>query len=289
MINVTHHHHRQNPQGVALVAVLWMVAALSLMVTGLSQAVRSEIRTVTTARQTVAATASAQAALQLTLQQLKVLVPPPSKTLRTQVTFEGQTLAVETMPLNGLIDINNAPAALLTLTFNTAGRLDMPSATALAQATIDTRSTKDTRGRPLGFESIEDLMRVPGMNYPLYASIAPLVTADLQSGGRVNPMAAPLPVLMVLAEGNAANAANFASQRAAGQTNPDTTLLDGQYLEASSTLRLRIEVRVPLGRSGQLVRTSIVSLSDDTAQGLPWRIYYSYQRTEAPAPSAPHS
>jgi len=289
MISMLHHTYRQNTRGVALVAVLWIVAALSLMVTGLSQAVRSEIRTITTTRQTVVATAIAQAAIQLALQKLKVLAPLPNKVIQIQVTFEGQTLAVEAMPLNGLIDINNAPGALLALLYNTAGHLDMTSATALAQNTTDTRSIQDTRGRPLGFESIEDLMRVPGMSYPLYASIAPLVTADSRSGGRVNPLAAPLPVLAVLAEGNVTNAANFVNQREAGETNPDTTLLNGQYLDTSSSTRMRLEVRVPLSGSGQLVRTSIINLSDNRAQGLPWRIYYSYQRTESPTPSAPHS
>jgi hypothetical protein len=37
--------------GVALIAVLWIVAALSIIVTGLVQAQRDEIRTVSTARQ----------------------------------------------------------------------------------------------------------------------------------------------------------------------------------------------------------------------------------------------
>lgn len=279
--------HASNPRGVALVAVLWIVAALSIMVTGLSQAVRSEIRTVTAVRQTVAATALAQAALQLTLQRLKTPAPATNRIIRTQVAFEGQTIAVDIMPLNGLLDINNAPAPLVTQLLITAGGLALPQATALTQAIVDARTAKDTRGRPIGFEAVEDLMRVTGLDYSLYAKIFGLVSADL-GGGRINPMAAPLPVLLVLAEGDAVKAANFARQRDAGQTNPDTTVFNGQYLDASNSSRLRIEVRVPLaGNDGQLIHTSIVSLSDDTVQGLPWKIHYSNQRAEARPTSAP--
>ena len=48
---------RVRSRGLALVAVLWIVAALAVMVTSLSHAVRQEVRAVSTSRQALAAEA----------------------------------------------------------------------------------------------------------------------------------------------------------------------------------------------------------------------------------------
>ena len=42
------------------------------------------------------------------------------------------------------------------------------------------------------FESVDDLLLVPGMDYATYARIRPLVTADTYQHTNVNPLAAPL-------------------------------------------------------------------------------------------------
>ena len=55
--------------GLALVAVLWIVAALSIMVTGAMHSVRSELRLVSHVRQSVEAAAKGEAAMQLVLQE----------------------------------------------------------------------------------------------------------------------------------------------------------------------------------------------------------------------------
>ena len=41
----------QSQQGMVLIAVLWMVAALSILVTGMTRSVREEVRTLALARQ----------------------------------------------------------------------------------------------------------------------------------------------------------------------------------------------------------------------------------------------
>ena len=57
-------------RGMALVAVLWIVAALSILVTGMVKAQRDEIRLVASARQTVQGHAMANAAIQMVLQAM---------------------------------------------------------------------------------------------------------------------------------------------------------------------------------------------------------------------------
>ena len=57
-------------QGVALIAVLWIVAAMAIAVTGMTHAVRNEIRTVTAARSSVESQALGEAAIALALQKM---------------------------------------------------------------------------------------------------------------------------------------------------------------------------------------------------------------------------
>ena len=59
-------------------------------------------------------------------------------------------------------------------------------ASGLAQAVIETRSHKDSRGLPEGFEANEDLLRVAGVDYDLYANIRALITTDQPASGKVN-------------------------------------------------------------------------------------------------------
>ena len=59
-------------QGIALLAVLWMVAALSIMLAGLQQVVRGEVRIAGQVRTNAVSTGIADAAILLTLQALDV-------------------------------------------------------------------------------------------------------------------------------------------------------------------------------------------------------------------------
>src|SRR5665647_3436172 len=181
-------------RGVALIAVLWMVAAMGLIITGIVQSVRSEVRSAGLQRQTVVASALGDAAILLALQKLQARRQEPGNAIQLiPVQFGGLASNVSVQPLNGLIDINNAPPLLLAEMYRHAGGLPPAAAQAMAQATVETRQTKSAKGAAQGFDAIEDLMRVPTMTYDLYAKIIPLITADLKDGsGRVNALAAPL-------------------------------------------------------------------------------------------------
>ena len=61
---------RAHARGVALIAVLWLVAAMSLVISGVVQSVRSEMRTIGSYRQTVLANAAGDAAILMALQYL---------------------------------------------------------------------------------------------------------------------------------------------------------------------------------------------------------------------------
>lgn len=68
----------QRSRGVALIAVLWIVAAMAIAVTGMAHAVRNEIRTVAAARSGVETQALGEAAIALAVQ--KMLAQRPFQT-----------------------------------------------------------------------------------------------------------------------------------------------------------------------------------------------------------------
>ena len=107
-------------RGIALLAVLWIVAALSILVTGMVQAQRDEVRLVSSGRQTVEGHAIANAAIQMVLQEMAGRTEPVSRLSRRDVSYAGLTVSVEIIPINGLVDINRAPEPLLTALFTVA-------------------------------------------------------------------------------------------------------------------------------------------------------------------------
>lgn len=269
----------------ALIAVLWIVAVLGIIVTGMGHAVRNEIRLVSGARHAVVAEAMGDAAIHLVLQEMVSVAERPKQLTRANVMYKNQPISVQILPLNGLIDINSAPPALLASLFSIAGQVPPDAAAALAQATVETRMRKDSVGQPEGFEAIEDMLRVPGVNYTVYANISRLITADRPGSGKVNPMAAPEGVLNVLAGGNAGRASSIAADRDAGRPGIDTTTtLTSEYIDNAATQRFQLQARVPLSDGAALLVSRSVDLDDGALDGLPWRTFHTEQRFE-PAPA----
>ena len=273
--------------GLALIAVLWIVAALSILVIGMSNTVRREVRTTSSAREMVIGTAFGNAAIQLVLQRMVDPANRPNRLTDVSVSFRGVAMQVEVVPYSGFIDVNNAPEPLLAALYAVAGRLPAGAAAALAQATVAYRSALDRSGAATGFEVPEDLMRVPGMRYDLYASIARLVTAQRQGAGRVNPLAAPAGVLLVLAKGDASRAAAVASRRSSGEVGVDTSTFDPSFVDVGTSQRFLLVARVPLGDAAFLLSSRSVDFQGSALEELPWRTFQTEQRLE-PAPASRH-
>ena len=275
-------HPRGPGRGIALIAVLWIVAGLSIAVTGIVHTLRSETRAIAAERRMTEMQAAGEAAIMLVLQDMtatRAVSPPPWK--RTEVPFGGHAIVVEASALNGLIDLNRASPELLQALFTVAGGLGAQSSRELAQATVQARERPDPAGRAEGFEAVEDLMRVPGLGYDLYARLRPLVTADVRGAGRVNPQAAPREVLAVLAQGNISRVAAMVSARADSGTPVDTTALSGEFIDTSIGSRYRFQalVSLPDGVEGVVVRD--VDLMADQRAGLPWRVFSGETRMRA--------
>ena len=117
--------------GMALIAVLWIVAALALLVSGMTETVRRQVRQTSAVRDAVSAAAAGQAAIQLALQDLQANAQRPDALMRRDIDFDGVPISVELLPVTGLVSVNGAPAELLQAVLTYAGGLP-PGAAAQA-------------------------------------------------------------------------------------------------------------------------------------------------------------
>lgn len=279
MSRLCHHRHQS---GMALIAVLWIVAALSLLVVGMAQTVRQQIRVAGTQRDEVAGQALGEAAVALTLQALQVSAERPRGVAQITQAFEGVEMEVEVMPLDGLISLNGASVPLLAAALKVAGGLNASSAEALANAMVQWRDeTVEGGGRRL-FESVEDLLLVPGVDYSIYERLRPLLTTITRSGG-VNPLAAPPPVLAVLAEGDMGKVAEIAERRSGRGEDVDTSRLNQSFVSSGAASQYRVTAKVPLEAGRILLLTRDVGLTA-TPSGEPWRVFSAARRIMPASP-----
>lgn len=266
--------HAPAARGVALVAVLWMVAALSIMVLGLSHVLKGESRMTGQQQRAALETGLADAAVRLVLvdlqrnRQQEITVP----TVR-DVQYMGRDIRVEVIPLNGWIHLNQAPPALLANLLVHGARMSADQAQALAQAMVEYRQRPGPNGQSSLFHSVEDLLQMPGMPWEAYLAIAPLLTVDLDSNTQLpNARAAPEGVLHVLAQGRQDVVASILAARKSGDpAGADTTALTAGLYREAFTPRVEIRATLTSGDNTHLVRVWRVALNT-SAHGLPWRV-----------------
>jgi general secretion pathway protein K len=264
--------------GIALVGVLWMVAALSLIVAGMVKVTRQDARTVSASKQGVLAEAYGQAAIVQTVQRMQIDPTQYARYTRFTLNYQGAPIQVTVVPLNGLINLNGAPAGLLSKLFRVAGGLPAPTADALAQQVVTLRDRPDSKGTAVGFDAVEDLLQVPGVDYDLYANIARLLVVGRRSVTRVNALAATPEVLMVLAGGDAAVAQQLVQARQVAGSSPDTTRLDAAFVDNSSGSRYRLMASLSLDSGRWWSVSRDIDLNRNAPDGQPWRIFGADRR-----------
>ena len=267
---------QKTASGMALILVLWIVAALSLMVASMSQSVRQHIKVAASVSDQARARALAEGAITLVLQQMKAESTSVQTAVTAPVEYDGVAMQVQVMPLSGLIPLNTASHALLTALLHIGGGMQPPQAVRLAQDIVNWRNGQGgdptRRVMPRQFEAPEDLLQVPGIDYALYERLRPLVTVDGFYHSSVNPLAAPLPVLTVLAHGNATVAERIASRRDANEAGVDLTGLDPALLGGSGADLYRVTASVPLDAGRIFSLSHDVMLTSFSSQIAPWRV-----------------
>ncbi|CAM5781009.1 type II secretion system protein GspK [Ottowia pentelensis] len=278
----------------AIVAVLWIVAALSVLVIGVTGTVRQQVQAASSLREQVSGRALANAAVALVVQQLQVESQRPTGLADVQVSYSGVVMNVQVAPLNGLISLNGAAPDLLAALLQVAGGLPAAQAQALAETLVEWRDVPPqlsltgeagARGQSRRFEAPEDLLLVPGFGYDLYARVAPLVSADLSGTGRVNAEAAPPGVLAVLAQGNEARVAQYVAQRSSAQVGADLSAFNSAFTATGGSDLYRLRVSVPLEAGKMLLLVQDVALRPGASRTAPWRVLRTHSQV-APAAGA---
>ena len=255
-------------RGMTLVIVLWVVAALTILVAGLVRAQHSELRLASAARSQLVAVASGRAAIQRAVQEMAGSPQPVARLTRRPAREAGLEIELEVMPLVGLVDLNSAPEVLLQMLLQQAGGLAEAPARAVVGAVM---SRRQAAGGAARFDATEELLALPGVDHDLFARIAPLMTTDSAGGGRVNPLAAPYPVLLVLASGNADLAQRIAGERDAGSVVIDTTRLESAFIDANVSSRYRITAHVLAADGLRWAVVQEVELRQGDPGGPPWQ------------------
>lgn len=255
----------------ALVAVLWIVAALSVMALALAGSTRVQVRTASAQSAAASVQAAGEAATVLALQELLVQPAMPDGVHIAAVHWQGVDIPVQVMPLNGFIGLNSVSAELLVAMLQSAGAAN---AQALAEAIVAWRDGTDTlsdeqRRQPRRFEAVEDLMLVPGMDYALYARIAPLISADT-GGSAVNVRGAPSEVLRALAGGQDARVADYVARRS--EPNADASFFNPAFagVHIGGGALYRVYADVPLAEGTIVHFECDVALRADMQRRLPW-------------------
>lgn len=237
--------------GVALVIVMWLVAALSLLASGLVATTRADVRGTQVLKQFAMHAALGDAAIRLAASQLK-LEPLVDHPVVFRFTLEGYGIEVQVLPASAFINLNGASLELLRDALQFGADLPEAQAQLLAERIVDWRDPDDAalpngaeraayeaaqspfRPRNGPFESVDDLIQVIGMNLDLHDRIRGLFTTQGGAQG-VDPRFAPPAVLRILAAGNAGQVERIMSARQAQDPLFDMTGLTQQHLAQTAS------------------------------------------------------
>lgn len=278
-------HPRHTPQqGIALLAVLWLVVALSIMLAALQKVVKGEIRMAGQSRNTVQNSATADAAIRLALQEIYLSKTTTFNKITTK-TFPvfGQNITLEIIPANGYLDLNSAPASLLANAFEYAGA-SKDQAQQLAKLTLEARLRKTDNGDTAKLHATEELLQIDGFTYRMYQKLRQFLTTDITGPGLINPMAAPLGTLAILAEGDLTRAQQL---QTAQRTNPETmdrTSLNTAHTTMTSTSFIHIRATSTLPDKTLQISAWLVDTATPS-YGLPWRVIRTDQSTARANPA----
>ncbi|MCB1907709.1 MAG: general secretion pathway protein GspK [Rhodocyclaceae bacterium] len=260
-------------RGVVLVAVLWIAAALVLIVAGIGASAKGDVRAAGGFRDRVAATALADGAILMAARDLATAMPPPIAPVAGSYQVDGHAVTVEASPSSGWINLNSAGLDLLQALLTIRAGLADADAARLAAAIVDWRDrdamqqdegSEDDAYRTAGspylpfngrFQAPEDVLQVLGMTFDVFDSIRDCVAVTGADGGGINPTAAPFPVLQILTGGDARLAASIVARRTEGEPLLDLSGLDGRFIDRSPATSYRLEAQVPMVDGRRLSRS----------------------------------
>ncbi|WP_088344861.1 MULTISPECIES: type II secretion system protein GspK [Rhodomicrobium] len=231
---------RPGERGLALLVVLWIVGAAALLVSALGATVRSGASFVSSEVLLTRTEALLDAGLEIAAARLideDTAHAWPADGKWHRIAFAGAELSIAIDDPNGLVDLNQGPEEVLLGLFTQAtGSED--AAKPFRDNIMRRRASGD--GGPAGspatsvgnaaFLDVTDLRQIEGMTPELYRRVEPYVTVYSRDG-RIDPFAAPRPVLASLPKLSALDIDRFMARDKLGTRSPD---LLPQSLQAAS-------------------------------------------------------
>tara|TARA_B100001540_G_scaffold178981_1_gene157823 strand:- start:2274 stop:3209 length:936 start_codon:yes stop_codon:yes gene_type:complete len=280
--------------GVALAMLVWFIAAMMLLVAGIVVTARVDIKLTQLHAERARAEAAGDGAIALALAELMVI--DSENEVDTSLVFGGQynvgglDVTVRFQPVSGLVDLNRAPEELLALLFASLDDVEEARAVELAASMVEWRTAPgddaedgdapvaDSGLRHARFETIEDLLLVPGMDRDIFAGVREAVYVGQRGQSGVDWMAAPARVLQAIGGFDAAQAAALSAKLVAAGDREEAvpSELDLRYQEAGNLALYRVDAIVPVGEE-RFLRRRWVERGRSGADDLPWRFF----RTEA--------
>jgi hypothetical protein len=266
--------------GIALAIVVWFLAAMSLLVAGIVFQARVDTQMAQLHVAKAKATATGDGAIQLMVAALhsgELGRAEGRGSLRTDFEFGGERIAVQLVPVSGLVDLKQAPKKVLSQLFFIPGEVDEKAAQLTADSVIKWRNQSSSRARVGGkvarFSALEDLLRVEGVTRTHLDRLKDVVYVG--KGGSTSPdlKSAPDALLKLTADNNQQAASILATR--------ETQAAGGDRLRGSTNKKLtagniyRVDAVVSQGGLNWL-RRRFVSMAPANSGRLPWR----YFRTE---------
>ena len=276
-------------QGAILVLVLWFVVALSLLVLAGTRSTRQVAQDASLEFERMRSEALLDAALQLVERRLLDDKALASEYRSLRLGMGADTVDVEAVPSEGLVDVNVASNAVLRALFMRAGGLaqgeadilidrihdyidpdDIPNGPGGAEAPQYRAAGLPDVPRNAGLDDLTELNGVMGMTTGLYAKIAPFLGLNGQQ--RIEAQAAPPALIDRLSAqqglGAAVHAAPPEMRAALIQSDSIAELFSVSAGGAGGLARLTARLRSPDGRLWQ--RQVWVNLRTKPDSLTPW-------------------
>jgi type II secretory pathway component PulK len=263
-------------KGVALAIVVWFIAGMSLLVAGIVSHARVDTQMAQLHVARAKAVAAGDGAIQLMLAE-RLLKQGPAADEQSLLSgvYELGSLEVLVMlfPVAALINVNEAPQAVLAALFLIGAQAAQGEANFLAENVVK------WRGKNSKFREIEDLLRVSGMSRTIFEAVRSFVAAS-DTGGAVTDWEASPAELLQLADqispgelnGLARRREMLAGSNAGGQRDGR-----GQGNALSLSGAYRADALVKYGDQTWL-RRRWISVGAGVGSVLPWQTV----RTEPP-------
>jgi len=175
-------------RGVALAIVLWFLAGMSLLVSGITYLARIDTQMAQLHLARATAVSAGDGAILLMLAGFAGSNAPPrlrERPLAGEFLVGSQAVTVAMVPAAGLVDLNTAPAAVLAGLFTRAAHIPDPDAKTLADNLVLWR-TRAGSYPPAGGGRVlapEDLLQVPGVTRTLLDAVRDYVVVASGTAG----------------------------------------------------------------------------------------------------------